>query len=753
MSDEKKRITIGANLAIGRQYVLQKLKKSDRTPTPQKLHDLSQEFKEYIQIFKDSQTSSKALLKSSADVTAAETQVGKTFSDFAQLCDDKAFTKFAQFLSSLDSLRNAMHAKLEKDYLDVLQKIIDDTKRAKDAKGAYDKAKLEYDDVRNKLFHSKDNLHKASDYNKKIRLEEDLEKLKQTMEEKYEEAETEMEYQLARMKTDFVELGREFMYNYFCLFETGSMLLKGLENLIGKPKERSHVERPAPKQKPKKEEAPQPIVITPETTNSGNKTRVFGVPLEEIMKREGETMPIPLITDQLIRFIEKNGTNIEGIFRIPGSSNEINRLKRNFDRGHDVFLEREAKDIHVVAALLKMFIKEMPVPLICSDVYDSFIAIASANPEQQCSMMTDLIRTLPTCHQALLKRLMQLMVKISENKATNKMTPSNLSIVFSMNIAWPQDNDPARVLKDTGAIKSLFELLLIHFDQVFDSFEFNFEPPLSKRQSTNEMPKMSTVVADAESISPPPPIDESSKTVAPTQPLVSQAPTPSQSTAPQIGSPETSSPSPLERADSMTSAAQKRKPLPTVPQRPLPSKPPTTTTPTTATTGSSPAKLPTPTPPPGGTTTTQKTATTPSQQSSTVPSVGAGTASRTEKGPAVSAASTKPDPSKSAAIRPTPPKGQSPNPGRSSNRSAKTSYHSLESDDESLEALLSISSGSGASTKTSDGRPLPPNWYAFENDQGITYYFNAETGDSSWETPEEADSYDDSSVDDDDFSF
>lgn len=735
MSDDsqKKRITIGSNLAIGRQYVLQKLKKSDRTPTPQKLHDLSQEFKQLIQIYKDSHTTTKTMLKGASDVTSAETQIGKCFTEFAETCEDKTFGKFSQFLTSLDSLRSAMQAKLEKDYLDVLQKTIDETKRAKDAKAVYDKAKLEYDDVRNKLFHSKDNLHKASDYNKKIRLEEDLEKLKQTMEERYEEAETEMEYQIVRMKTDFVELGKEFMYNYFCLFETGSMLLKGLESLIGKPKERAHVERPAPKPKPKKEEAPQPIVITPETIST-NKTKVFGIPLEEIMKREEETMAIPAITEQLIRYIEQNGTDIEGIFRIPGSTNDINRLRRNFDRGHEVVLEREAKDIHVVAALLKMFIKDMPNPLICCDAYDNFIAISTTSPDQQPAMLTDLIRTLPTCHQALLKRLMQLMVKISENRAANKMTPSNLSIVFSMNLAWPRDNDPARVLKDTGAIKSLFEVMLVHFDEVFASFDFKFEQPVPKRasQASSELSKSSS--SDADTVSPTPAEELSTSSSASAKMMAAST----QPTQPPTSASPDASPNPLERADSMPvdkggSASQKRKPLPTVPQKPLPSKPPGAAA---AAGNNSPAKPPLTS---GGT--PQKTVTPTPAQHTTTPGARSTPAAEKEK-------TATPPPS----IRPTPPKGQAPAPARSSNRSAKGTYHSIDSDDDSFEALLSLSAGSEASTKTSDGRPLPPNWYAFENDQGITYYYNAETGDSSWETPEELDG-DDSSVDDDDFSF
>ena len=41
-----------------------------------------------------------------------------------------------------------------------------------------------------------------------------------------------------------------------------------------------------------------------------------------------------------------------------------------------------------------------------------------------------------------------------------------------------------------------------------------------------------------------------------------------------------------------------------------------------------------------------------------------------------------------------------------------------------------------ATTKTASGKPiLPPNWQAFQDDDGKTYYYNSQTGKTSWDPP------------------
>ena len=57
----------------------------------------------------------------------------------------------------------------------------------------------------------------------------------------------------------------------------------------------------------------------------------FGVSLEELLKRDGSA--IPLVVYQCIQAIDLFGLEVEGIYRLSGSSAHIGRLKAMFDNG------------------------------------------------------------------------------------------------------------------------------------------------------------------------------------------------------------------------------------------------------------------------------------------------------------------------------------------------------------------------------------------------------------------------------------
>lgn len=58
---------------------------------------------------------------------------------------------------------------------------------------------------------------------------------------------------------------------------------------------------------------------------------MFGVPLTDLCKRESST--VPLIVRRIIKHIEDEGLDQEGIYRINGNTRIIDRLKMDFDKG------------------------------------------------------------------------------------------------------------------------------------------------------------------------------------------------------------------------------------------------------------------------------------------------------------------------------------------------------------------------------------------------------------------------------------
>ena len=58
---------------------------------------------------------------------------------------------------------------------------------------------------------------------------------------------------------------------------------------------------------------------------------VFGLSLEELLKRDGSA--IPLVVYQCIQAVDLYGLEVEGIYRLSGSSIHISKLKAAFDNG------------------------------------------------------------------------------------------------------------------------------------------------------------------------------------------------------------------------------------------------------------------------------------------------------------------------------------------------------------------------------------------------------------------------------------
>jgi len=73
---------------------------------------------------------------------------------------------------------------------------------------------------------------------------------------------------------------------------------------------------------------------------------------------------IPYIMTRLCNFIQvNNGFNQEGIFRVSGNAKLVDKLKHQFDDTGDAMLE-EIGDVPSAAALIKLFIRELPDPII-----------------------------------------------------------------------------------------------------------------------------------------------------------------------------------------------------------------------------------------------------------------------------------------------------------------------------------------------------------------------------------------------------
>jgi hypothetical protein len=58
---------------------------------------------------------------------------------------------------------------------------------------------------------------------------------------------------------------------------------------------------------------------------------VFGISLEDLYRRDSTA--VPMIVYQCVQAVERFGLDLEGIYRLSGSSTHINQMKSLFDNG------------------------------------------------------------------------------------------------------------------------------------------------------------------------------------------------------------------------------------------------------------------------------------------------------------------------------------------------------------------------------------------------------------------------------------
>ncbi len=107
--------------------------------------------------------------------------------------------------------------------------------------------------------------------------------------------------------------------------------------------------------------------------------KCFGVELEEVVRRDGKP---PQFVFELISHISSVALEEEGIFRVPGNLEALNQFKKRIDSGLTTGIVKEI-GTHDAAGLLKLYLRELPSPLIPYDAFNALVKInvKSIGPE------------------------------------------------------------------------------------------------------------------------------------------------------------------------------------------------------------------------------------------------------------------------------------------------------------------------------------------------------------------------------------
>ncbi|XP_060722860.1 rho GTPase-activating protein 29-like isoform X1 [Tachysurus vachellii] len=228
------------------------------------------------------------------------------------------------------------------------------------------------------------------------------------------------------------------------------------------------------------------------------KLHLFGIDFSQAAKNSADG--IPFIIRKCTLEIESRALNIKGIYRLNGAKSRVEKLCQAFENGKDLV---ELSDLypHDISNVLKLYLRQLPEPLILYRYYNEIIGLAkeaqsiiaddthspriSIELNRVILRIRDLLRLLPPAHYRTLHFIITHLHRVSEHAEENKMDTRNLGIIFGPTLIKPRrlDSDVSlSSLVDYPYQALIVELLIQHHLKIFD-IQLN-PPPSTHAQIT-----------------------------------------------------------------------------------------------------------------------------------------------------------------------------------------------------------------------------------------------------------------------------
>ncbi|GAA5951287.1 hypothetical protein JCM3765_002435 [Sporobolomyces pararoseus] len=203
---------------------------------------------------------------------------------------------------------------------------------------------------------------------------------------------------------------------------------------------------------------------------------LFGVGLQDYCANHPGLL-VPLIIQRCIAKIEESGLDFEGIYRVPGKLATIQQYVHQMEKEEEAFRFGENDDVSAVAGVLKLYLRQLPIALFPFSTADrkAFALEYATSPETAISTLMRRIRRLSPPQQATLKALCQHLARIAEHEYLNKMSASNLGLIFSTVVFGEDEGATLETLQNSK--DSTMELLIKQQGLLFEGLPVD-QPPL-----------------------------------------------------------------------------------------------------------------------------------------------------------------------------------------------------------------------------------------------------------------------------------
>ncbi|NXS78143.1 RHG25 protein, partial [Erpornis zantholeuca] len=223
---------------------------------------------------------------------------------------------------------------------------------------------------------------------------------------------------------------------------------------------------------------------------------VFGQRLAETMAYEQKfgQHQVPILVQKSAEFIREHGVSEEGIFRLPGQDNLVRQLRDAFDAGERPSFDRDT-DVHTVASLFKLYLRELPEPVVPWLQYEDFLLCGQALEADETKGHQELLKQLsllPRDNYNLLSYICRFLYEIQLNSSVNKMSVDNLATVIGVNLIRPKIEDPAIIMRGTPQVQKVMTVMISDHEKLFPpSKDVPPSPPAQINEKKAPVPRSS----------------------------------------------------------------------------------------------------------------------------------------------------------------------------------------------------------------------------------------------------------------------
>lgn len=203
--------------------------------------------------------------------------------------------------------------------------------------------------------------------------------------------------------------------------------------------------------------------------NKVNAITVYGSELSNALRvnptKVGTFIPIPFFIVKAFDYIEKEGLDTEGIYRINGSQHKIQQFVVAINMNVD--FNFESYGVLETTGIVKSYLRSLKSPIFMYENFEKLKQIMGIPLADQISRLRELIRSLPIPNYVFLEYLSKHMAKIKSHSGKNLMNTKALAVCFGPCIIWEKDGDPQNAFLESKIQQEICTLLIDQYDAVF----------------------------------------------------------------------------------------------------------------------------------------------------------------------------------------------------------------------------------------------------------------------------------------------